>query len=76
MAFSLFSRVLNPPAAELTITPILYGSISAPSRLASLIASSAATRPNCVNLSILLHSLGSIYSSGLKSLTCPEILTV
>ena len=72
------SNVLNPPAAELTITPILYGSISASSIPESAIASSAATIANCVNLSIRFASFGPISSSGLKSfaLISPAIVTV
>ena len=40
------SNVLKPPAAELTITPILYGSIPASSIPESAIASSAAATAN------------------------------
>ena len=56
----LLSNVLKPPAAELTKTPILYGSILASSMPESAIASSAATIAKCVNLSILFAVFESI----------------
>ena len=60
MFWCCVSKVWKPPAPEPKTTPTLYGSSFSMSNPLSLTASSAATTPNWVNLSMRLNSFASI----------------